>query len=231
MVRAVLAWACFGGLVVVSAGCGREAGSDGLAPSGTTTPMEEASAPSAPTYPRPEMTPQRPPPAGQGRGPGLAGDRFDYVAENDFLAVRDAPFSTFSIDVDTASYARARQYLLQHGALPPPDSVRIEEFLNYFDHAYASPTDGHPLAVHVEAAACPWRNDHRLVRIGIKGRELHDDRPAANLVFLVDVSGSMDAPNRLPLVKQAARLSGQELAGWILGRPQRRGLRGWLGQP
>jgi len=155
--------------------------------------------------------PQIPPPVSQGRGPGQAGDRFDYVVENDFLAVRDAPLSTFSIDVDTASYAKARQYLMQHGALPPPDAVRIEEFLNYFDYGYAPPTDGHPLAVHVEAAACPWRNDHRLVRIGIKGRELHEDRPSANLVFLVDVSGSMDAPNRLPLVKQGLQMLTERL--------------------
>ncbi len=211
MVCAVLAWMCVGGLAALAAGCGQEGGSGGLSPSATTTPVDVASEPTCSALPPSEATPQIPPPISQGRGPGQAGDRFDYVAENDFLAVRDAPFSTFSIDVDTASYAKARQYLMQHGALPPPDAVRIEEFLNYFDYGYAPPTDGHPFAVHVETAACPWRNGHRLVRIGIKGRELHEDRPAANLVFLVDVSGSMDAPNRLPLVKQGLEMLTERL--------------------
>jgi len=211
MVRAVPAWLCVGGLAVLALGCGQEGGSGSLSPSATTTPADAASESSYSPPPPSEATTQSPPPVSQGRGPGQAGDRFDYVVENDFLAVRDAPFSTFSIDVDTASYAKARQYLMQHGALPPPDSVRIEEFLNYFDYGYAPPTDGHPLAVHVETAACPWRREHRLVRIGIKGRELHEDRPAANLVFLVDVSGSMDAPNRLTLVKQGLQMLAERL--------------------
>jgi len=211
MVRAVLAWAWMGGLTILAAGCGQEAGSDGLSSSATSTPAEVASEPAFSALPPSEATPQIPPAVSQGRGPGQAGDRFDYVAESDFLAVRDAPYSTFSIDVDTASYTKARQYLMQHGALPPPDAVRIEEFLNYFDYGYAPPTDGQPFAVHVETAGCPWRNDHRLVRIGIKGRELHEDRPPANLVFLVDVSGSMDAPNRLPLVKQGLEMLSERL--------------------
>lgn len=206
MVRAVLAWVCVGGLMVYAAGCAREGGSDGLPANATTAPAETAYEPSYGPLPPAEATPPIPPPISQGRGPGQAGDRFDYVAENGFLAVRDAPLSTFSIDVDTASYTKVRQYLLEHGALPPPDAVRIEEFVNYFDYGYPPPTDGRPFAVHVETAACPWQNGHRLVRIGIKGRELHEDRPAANLVFLVDVSGSMDAPNRLPLVKQGLEM-------------------------
>jgi len=133
MVRAALAWACMGGLTVLAAGCGQEGGSDGLSSSATTTPAEVASEPAYSALPQLEATHQMPPAINQGRGPGQAGDRFDYVAESDFLAVRDAPYSTFSIDVDTASYTKARQYLMQHGTLPPPDAVRIEEFLNYFD--------------------------------------------------------------------------------------------------
>ena len=103
----------------------------------------------------------------EGRGPGLGGDRYDRIVENPFVAVRSDPLSTFSIDVDTASYAKAREFLMEHRMLPPPDAVRIEEFVNYFTYDYAEPTDEHPFAVHVEVAGCPWREQHRLVRIGL----------------------------------------------------------------
>src|SRR5678816_797410 len=85
--------------------------------------------------------------------------------------------------------------------LPPPDAVRIEELINYFEYDYAGPTDEHPFAVHVETAACPWLPQHRLVRFGIQGRRMERERPASNLVFLIDVSGSMNEPNKLPLVQ------------------------------
>jgi len=146
------------------------------------------------------------PPAGLGTGPGQGGDRFDHIVENSFLAVTDKPRSTFSIDVDTASYSKTRVYLMQHQTLPPPDAVRIEELVNYFHYDYSQPTGEHPFAVHVETAACPWQAKRRLVRIGIKGRELQETRPASNLVFLMDVSGSMNAPNKLPLVKRGLRM-------------------------
>jgi Ca-activated chloride channel family protein len=139
-----------------------------------------------------------------GTGPGLSGDQYTRIVENPFIkAEGGAAVSTFSIDVDTASYSNVRQFLMQMKRLPPPDAVRIEELINYFDYDYAGPNseDEAPFAAHVEVAGCPWRSEHRLVRIGIKGREMdRDKRPQSNLVFLVDVSGSMNDPNKLPLV-------------------------------
>jgi Ca-activated chloride channel family protein len=139
-----------------------------------------------------------------GTGPGLSGDRYTRIIENPFIkAEGGAAVSTFSIDVDTASYSNVRQFLLEMNQLPPPDAVRIEELINYFDYDYAGPTseDEAPFAAHVEVTGCPWTPEHRLVRIGIKGREMdRNKRPKSNLVFLVDVSGSMDEPNKLPLV-------------------------------
>jgi Ca-activated chloride channel family protein len=137
-----------------------------------------------------------------------SGESYSPVRENDFLSPRDAPLSTFGLDVDTASYSNVRRFLTQN-ALPPRDAVRIEEMLNYFPYSYAPPAEGaaEPFAVHLETAACPWNLRHRLVRVGVKGREIAaDKRPRSNLVFLIDVSGSMDAANRLPLVQQALRL-------------------------
>jgi len=122
------------------------------------------------------------------------------------LAVRDKQLSTFSVDVDTASYSKTRMYLMQRNQLPPADAVRIEELVNYFDYDYTPPTDEHPFAVHAETAACPWRDKHRLLRVGIKGKELDKQRPACNLVFLLDVSGSMNRPKKLPLVKHGMRM-------------------------
>jgi len=146
-----------------------------------------------------------------GTGPGLGGDKYAYIDESSFVSVKDAPLSTFSIDVDTASYAKTRSYLLEHHALPPPDAVRIEELINYFDYAYAGPTDEHPFAVHLETAECPWRPQHRLVRFGIQGKRIELERPVSNLVFLIDVSGSMSPPNRLPLVQRSLSLLVRQL--------------------
>jgi Ca-activated chloride channel family protein len=144
---------------------------------------------------------------GDGRGPGLSGDQYERIHENPFLAVTDHPLSTFSIDVDTASYANVRRFLLQDHRLPPPDSVRIEEMVNYFAYDYAGPTDAVPFAAHIEVAACPWKVEHRLVRIGLKGRVVEREAsPPANLVFLVDVSGSMQSPDKLPLLKSGLQL-------------------------
>ncbi len=142
----------------------------------------------------------------QGRGPGMGGDRFDPIVENRFFAVRDNPLSTFSVDVDTASYSKVRMCLLQNGTLPPPDAVRIEELVNYFDYDYATPRDEHPFAVHLETAGCPWQPAHRLMRIGIQGQRIETERPRCNLVFLLDVSGSMNRGNKLPLVKESMRM-------------------------
>ncbi|HVC93182.1 MAG TPA: von Willebrand factor type A domain-containing protein, partial [Pirellulales bacterium] len=130
-------------------------------------------------------------------------ESYSRIYENPFLDVRRNPLSTFSIDVDTASYANVRRFLNQH-ALPPKDAVRIEELVNYFKYHYAPPEGDAPFAVHAEIAGCPWRPEHRLLRIAIKGREIDlANRPASNLVFLVDVSGSMDVADKLPLLKSA----------------------------
>ena len=133
-------------------------------------------------------------------------EAYAYQSENDFLGATENPLSTFSIDVDTASYSNLRRFL-ENGTLPPPDAVRIEELVNYFSYQYATPTDQTPFASSMEVASAPWAPTHRLVRIGLKGREVATAaRPAANLVFLLDVSGSMDEPNKLPLVKESMRL-------------------------
>lgn len=152
--------------------------------------------------------PSAPPPA---PAPAFAAEAHDTEAygfrrDNAFQRVADHPLSTFSIDVDTASYANVRRYLLGNRR-PPIDAVRIEEMLNYFPYQYQGPSGDVPFAATMEVASAPWAPEHRLVRIGLKGREVTDAaRPAANLVFLIDVSGSMQAANKLPLVKQSLRL-------------------------
>ena len=164
---------------------------------GTPAPPMTAAAPPAAAG---AVPPPSEPQAGEGIGPGQGGDKFAFIEEGPFLAVKDTPLSTFSIDVDTASYAKVRSYLKEHHSLPPPDAIRIEELVNYFGYDYAGPTDEHPFAVHLETAECPWQPKHRLVRVGIQGKKLDQLRPVGNLVFLIDVSGSMNSPNKLPLV-------------------------------
>jgi Ca-activated chloride channel family protein len=133
-------------------------------------------------------------------------EAYAYRKDNGFLGARETPLSTFSIDVDTAAYANVRRFL-NNGERPPADAVRIEEMINYFPYRYQPPTGKVPFAANLEVASAPWMPEHRLVRIGLKGREVSDAaRPSANLVFLLDVSGSMQSPNKLPLVKQSLRL-------------------------
>ena len=116
------------------------------------------------------------------------------------------PLSTFSVDVDTASYANVRRFL-NAGQQPPVDAVRIEEMVNYFPYDYAPPQGREAFAAHVEVAPAPWKREHQLVRVAIKAREIaEENRPASNLVFLIDVSGSMEAPNKLPLVQQSLKM-------------------------
>src|SRR5690606_17270861 len=125
--------------------------------------------------------------------------------ENRFVSVDTAPLSTFSIDVDTASYSNVRRFLSQ-GSLPPPDAVRIEELINYFDYDYAEPEAGRPIAVHAELAPAPWAPAHRLLHIGMQGKRIDDqDLPPRHLTFLIDVSGSMDEESKLPLLKRSFR--------------------------
>ena len=138
-------------------------------------------------------------------------ESYTRILENELMDVRREPLSTFSIDVDTASYANVRRFLNQN-MLPPADAVRIEELINYFPSDEEGPAADakEPFAARVELAACPWQPHHRLARIAIQGKQVQKGSKASNLVFLVDVSGSMDDPQKLPLVKQSLRmLAGQ----------------------
>lgn len=140
-----------------------------------------------------------------------AGEQFDHRDDNPFIAVAQEPRSTFSIDVDTASYSNVRRFLNQN-TLPPPDAVRIEEMLNYFPYHDPEPTGEHPLAAHVEIGGCAWNTNHRLMRVALSSRPIKKDgRPLCNLMFLIDVSGSMDQPNKLPLVQASLRRLVEEL--------------------
>ena len=130
-------------------------------------------------------------------------EEYGHKEENPFLAVSSHPLSTFSIDVDRASYSNVRRFLLG-GQAPPVDAVRLEELVNYFPYDYASPTGDDPVAIHTELGAAPWKQGHALLRIGLQAKRVDvAGLPASNLVFLIDVSGSMDEPNKLPLVKSA----------------------------
>lgn len=128
---------------------------------------------------------------------------YDSIQENVFLTARDNPLSTFSIDVDTASYANVRRFL-QDDQLPPAGAIRTEELINYFSYDYPQPTADAPFSVSLEVSRAPWDSERGLVRIGLKGKEISEgERGPANLVFLLDVSGSMDEPNKLPLLRRS----------------------------
>jgi Ca-activated chloride channel homolog len=134
-------------------------------------------------------------------------EQYDEIVENQFIAVAADPLSTFSIDVDRASYSNMRRFIFQDGRLPPRDAVRIEELVNYFPYDYAEPDGDDPLAIHTEVAPAPWKPQHQLVRIGLQARRINiENLPPSNFVFLLDVSGSMMPENKLPLVKSAMRL-------------------------
>lgn len=137
---------------------------------------------------------------------------YGHFVENPFEKASETPLSTFSLDVDSASYTIARRMISQ-GELPPSDAVRIEEFINYFPYHYPEPAADDPFSINLEVASCPWEASHRLVRVGLKGRELDSgQRVPSNLVFLLDVSGSMEPEDRLPLVKRAMRLLVERLS-------------------
>jgi len=138
-------------------------------------------------------------------------EQYDYIEENVFLDPEGNPLSTFSIDVDRASYSNVRRFL-HEGRLPPVDAVRIEELVNYFPYEYDRPTEGGSFAVTTELGAAPWSEGHLLLRVGIASPEIRTaDLPPNNLVFLLDVSGSMNSPDKLPLVKRSLRLLVNEL--------------------
>ena len=133
-------------------------------------------------------------------------EEYDRIQENGFKSVADTPLSTFSIDVDPASYSNMRRFI-NRGELPPADAIRTEELVNYFSYDYPKPTGNDPVKITVEAGTCTWNTAHRLVRIGLKAKEIPTEQlPASNLVFLIDVSGSMWGANRLDLVKSSLKL-------------------------
>lgn len=131
---------------------------------------------------------------------------YDHIEENPFLKTGDNPLSTFSIDVDAASYSNVRR-ILNSGELPEEGAVRIEEMINYFHYRYDQPKDNTPFSVHTEAAVCPWNTSHQLVLIGLQGKQMEvSELPPSNLTFLIDVSGSMFSEDKLPLVKASLKL-------------------------
>jgi Ca-activated chloride channel family protein len=136
---------------------------------------------------------------------------YDYIAENTFLKTKDNPLSTFSIDVDAASYSNVRR-MLNDGQLPPAGAVRIEEMINYFSYQYPQPAADKPFSVNTEISDCPWNPRHRLALVGLQGKKIPVEQlPPANLVFLIDVSGSMQGPDRLDLVKASMKLLADQL--------------------
>jgi Ca-activated chloride channel family protein len=139
-------------------------------------------------------------------------EQYDRIYENEFRSVLDNPLSTFSIDVDAASYGNVRRFI-NGNTLPPKDAVRIEEMINYFDYDYPQPKSEDPFAIVTEVTSCPWNNQNKLIHIGLKGKEIsRENLPSSNLVFLLDVSGSMRSSNKLPLLKKAFKLLVDQLS-------------------
>jgi Ca-activated chloride channel homolog len=159
-----------------------------------------------PPTPQPEPNPDEP-----WRNPQQPGNTEGYspITENPFLRPNANPLSTFSIDVDTASYSNVRR-MITDGTKPPQDAVRVEEMINYFPYQYRQPQGNQPFSVNTGVTTAPWNPQHKLVRIGLQGKQL-ETPPPSNLVFLLDVSGSMNDPRKLPLVKQSICLLAQQL--------------------
>jgi Ca-activated chloride channel family protein len=131
---------------------------------------------------------------------------YSTIHENGFKSPLRDPLSTFSIDVDAASYSNVRRFITE-GQKPVPDAVRVEEMINYFDYDYPQPIDGHPFSIVYELGDCPWNYNNKLLHIGLQGEKMENEEvPPSNLVFLIDVSGSMDMPNKLPLLIKALKL-------------------------
>jgi Ca-activated chloride channel family protein len=139
-------------------------------------------------------------------------EEYAFISENKFQSAKNTPLSTFSIDVDAASYSNSRR-VINSGTLPQQDMVRTEEFINYFDYDYPNPEGEHPFSVYSEVASCPWNEAHQLVHIGLQGKNIdYENLSASNLVFLLDVSGSMEAPNKLPLLRTSLKILLNELS-------------------
>ncbi|HIG82934.1 MAG TPA: DUF3520 domain-containing protein [Verrucomicrobia bacterium] len=139
-----------------------------------------------------------------GEEQNLNREQYGVYHDTPFFPTLERPLSTFAVDVDTASYSNVRRYIGRREQLPPADAVRVEEMINYFDYDYPYSGDKHPFSVHLETSSAPWKAGHRLVRIGLKAKDMDvDERPPSNLVFLVDCSGSMGNPDKLPLLKKS----------------------------
>lgn len=139
-------------------------------------------------------------------------ENYQKLESNAVKSVAQQPVSTFSADVDTGSYTNVRRFLMGEQTLPPVDAVRVEEMINYFDYQYPQAIGAHPFAVSTETVDSPWKSNAKIIKIGIKAKDIDPKNlPAANLVFLVDVSGSMDEPNKLPLVKKTLKILTQQL--------------------
>ncbi|MDA0806469.1 MAG: VWA domain-containing protein [Planctomycetota bacterium] len=198
--RAHLSIGAFAALTIIAIGCGR---SDSYRAGSTTELYDSAPAAGVAT---PDANWDEA--LANEESPQSVENTEDYelVVENKFRSPLKYPLSTFSIDVDTASYSNVRRFL-NDNVLPPPAAVRIEELINYFKYDYSQPVGEHPFSVNLEIARCPWHGEHWLARVGLKGLEIdREQKPAANLVFLLDVSGSMNSPDKLPLVKSAMRM-------------------------
>ena len=173
---------------------------------GRTQPGHGIDVPTASVAPPDELGELRQPPKAE-----FNTEEYAAITENPFLVALEQPQSTFSIDVDTASYANVRR-MLQEGKAPPAGAVRIEELVNYFSYDYPEPRGEHPFSVSTELASCSWQPEHQLLRVALKGQSIEQgERPACNLVFLLDVSGSMLDEKKLPLVKSALQLLTGEL--------------------
>lgn len=144
---------------------------------------------------------------------GYNTEEYRYIAENGYKRVADEPLSTFSADVDTASYSNVRR-MLREGSPVPADAVRIEEMINYFNYEYPEPEGDAPFSVTTEYSICPWNEDNNLLLIGLQAKEIDfEDRPASNFVFLLDVSGSMYSDDKLPLVQKSFGMLAENLTG------------------
>jgi Ca-activated chloride channel family protein len=173
------------------------AGATAAAPAGSAQLDRSSTAPAPQTREAPKSEPNA--------------EDYGRIVDNAFRRVVQDPLSTFAIDVDTASYANVRRFL-GRGMMPPKDAVRLEELINYFTYSYPPPQGDDPFSVNIEVDRCPWNPEHRLACIGLKGKDLKKgERPATNLVFLLDVSGSMDRPEKLPLLKSALKMMVERL--------------------
>ncbi len=201
-----LAGADMSGVVGGTVGRGQGVGSRGVGGGGGGGKAGRYAGPSGYAGSMPSRPPARPEGGERDRDGQPNSEDYAHLEVNKLTLTEDDRLSTFAVDVDTASYSLARRKLLG-GQAVPQDSVRVEEFVNYFNYAYAAPSDGRPFAVHMEAAPSPYAKGRYLLRVGVQGKHVAKrDRKKANLVFLVDVSGSMNAPDRLPLAQRSLRI-------------------------